>query len=235
MICIGENREGTFAMGSTPAEAVFLGEELVWGALLPKGYRRCLFLETSGKQYINTGIQMHRIGVWKLRIQFTKHAGAFQDNGVYYGDGKTVAIKAFDIGIGSGGSWFWRNGGSGINGTQADLRAHTFVVNHLNGTVTMDNAIVTEVTDAVSAVYTGCLYLAARNASAGTAGNFAAEKIYAHSIAGNNGRVIQNFIPALDARGVPCMFDTMTNTPFYNSGNGVFGYETLSGAYTAPI
>ena len=33
-----------------------------------------------------------------------------------------------------------------------------------------------------------------------------------------------NFIPALDIDNIPCMFDTVSQTAFYNSGRGAFGY-----------
>ena len=34
-----------------------------------------------------------------------------------------------------------------------------------------------------------------------------------------------NLIPALDTNGVPCMFDTVTQTPLYNAGTGDFLYQ----------
>jgi len=37
--------------------------------------------------------------------------------------------------------------------------------------------------------------------------------------------LVRNYIPALDAYGTPCMFDTVTRTPFYNQGTGEFLYN----------
>ncbi len=37
-----------------------------------------------------------------------------------------------------------------------------------------------------------------------------------------NGHVVQHLVPALDANNVPCMWDTVTNTPLYNAGTGEF-------------
>ncbi len=34
-----------------------------------------------------------------------------------------------------------------------------------------------------------------------------------------------NLVPALDTNGVPCMFDTVTQTPLYNAGTGDFLYK----------
>lgn len=44
-----------------------------------------------------------------------------------------------------------------------------------------------------------------------------------------------NFIPVLDPTGAPCMFDTVTRTPFYNAGTGDFlypGKETTATTYS---
>lgn len=48
-------------------------------------------------------------------------------------------------------------------------------------------------------------------------------------------KIIRNFIPSLDQTGRPCMYDTVTKKPFYNSGTGEFGYELMDGTYIAPI
>ena len=60
------------------------------------------------------------------------------------------------------------------------------------------------------------------------------QKIYYHRVI-DNGVTIQEFIPALDESGVPCMYDTITATPFYNNGSGTFGYELMDGTYVAPV
>lgn len=38
----------------------------------------------------------------------------------------------------------------------------------------------------------------------------------------NGDKLIQDFVPCLDAEGVPCMFDLVSRKPFYNKGNGSF-------------
>lgn len=34
--------------------------------------------------------------------------------------------------------------------------------------------------------------------------------------------LIQDFVPCLDSDGVPCMYDLVTKTAFYNQGSGSF-------------
>ena len=50
-----------------------------------------------------------------------------------------------------------------------------------------------------------------------------------------NGNSVHNLIPVLDQSGRPCMYDTITQQPFYNLKAGEFGYELLDGTYVAPI
>ena len=38
------------------------------------------------------------------------------------------------------------------------------------------------------------------------------------------GQLVRNFIPCLDPRGAPCMFDAVSKTTFYNAGTGDFSY-----------
>ena len=38
----------------------------------------------------------------------------------------------------------------------------------------------------------------------------------------NGDKLIQDFVPCLDAEGVPCMFDFVSRKPFYNVGTGSF-------------
>ena len=37
-----------------------------------------------------------------------------------------------------------------------------------------------------------------------------------------NGSTIRNFIPVLDSKGVPCLYDTVQNTFYYNERTGQF-------------
>ena len=48
-----------------------------------------------------------------------------------------------------------------------------------------------------------------------------------------NGNIVMNLIPCLDPSGVPCMYDTISRTTFYNAGTGQFTYQVkLPNGYT---
>ena len=43
----------------------------------------------------------------------------------------------------------------------------------------------------------------------------------------DNNTLVHNFIPALDTTNTPCMYDTVTQTAFYNQGTGEFTYGAI--------
>ena len=47
-----------------------------------------------------------------------------------------------------------------------------------------------------------------------------------------NGEVKHNLLPCIDPTGTPCMYDTVTQKPFYNSGIGDFLYPSPTSAAT---
>ena len=42
-----------------------------------------------------------------------------------------------------------------------------------------------------------------------------------------DGKLILNLIPCLDDNNVPCMYDIVSKTTFYNAGTGTFNYELI--------
>lgn len=63
------------------------------------------------------------------------------------------------------------------------------------------------------------LYLFARNAT--FFDGYAYMKLYSCAIY-DGGRKIRDFKPCLDADGVPCLYDLISKTAFYNQGTGSF-------------
>jgi len=50
----------------------------------------------------------------------------------------------------------------------------------------------------------------------------------------NSSQKLYSAKPFLDQTNKPCMYDYISNTPFYNTGSGEFGYEKMDGTYVAP-
>lgn len=54
-------------------------------------------------------------------------------------------------------------------------------------------------------------------------------ELYSFSISSSDGINKIDLYPALDPNGIPCLYDTVSKSYFYNEGTGTFGYETLEG------
>ena len=64
---------------------------------------------------------------------------------------------------------------------------------------------------------------ALNNYGTGTYGIYAGMKLYDWKYY-RNGTLAQHLIPVLDKSGVPCLYDTVTRTFKYNAGSGTFNY-----------
>lgn len=60
-------------------------------------------------------------------------------------------------------------------------------------------------------------------------------RLYRFSIKNANEELIMNLLPYLDTNGTPCMYDTVSKTPFYNQGTGEFLYKEKSLFNTANL
>jgi len=49
-------------------------------------------------------------------------------------------------------------------------------------------------------------------------------KLYRSIIKDNNGNLLYDLIPALDTQGKPCLYNTVSEQPLYNQGQGEFLY-----------
>lgn len=47
--------------------------------------------------------------------------------------------------------------------------------------------------------------------------------------------MVKNLIPALGPTGAPCLYDTVNNTAWYNSGSGQFAYPATSPTMTTDL
>lgn len=67
-------------------------------------------------------------------------------------------------------------------------------------------------------------YIFALNAR-GTPSEFAYMKLYYIKFYDNTNRLLRDFIPVLDSNNIPCLYDKVSETFFYNAGSGTFLYE----------
>ena len=185
-------------------------------SVLPSGYTRQDYIESSGSQYINTGYKATSEN-YRIKCKFATTND--ETSTVLFGGGaSTDTISAllqdtnqvkFYVGSGS------VSGATAtfVRGAECELECHantgTFTVN-LDGTE-------------YSGAYSGeinkdyPLFIFANNVS-GTASQFSSIRLYAFQIY-DNGNVVRDLIPCTNANNVAGMYDTV-NDVFYQSASG---------------
>lgn len=194
--------------------------------ILPPGYQKMEFLETSGTQYILTDLVPDN----NWRFETTFYPMGERDAGTIFGQDN-------EKGVGAKAGFVYKamlryGGFADIGSARISLRS---VYAQKNTVIYSGNTLKNTLTGAQATVpqssWTGLYRIA----------------IYANHCVGvitekTSARICQlrfwdevsrmeyaNLIPALDTDGTPCMFDTVTKQPFYNDGTGSFrvGIATL--------
>lgn len=208
----------------------------VIGNDLPTGYKRCKYLESSGKQYISTGIY----GVNETD-SFTLEYRLLSSN--------VANGEANFFGFDTGSLYYDYNARHGDKGGKAEV-AWSAVVNtkaplsiddvhtvnlSANGVVTIDNTVIGKLSKASNPNISNqshALFARFRN---NIPRFYGVVKIYDFSFE-RNGSVIAKYIPAVRiSDNKPGMYDIASKQFFVNKGTGEFGYETMDGTYVAPI
>lgn len=189
---------------------------------LPAGYKKLEYLESSGTQFIDTGIVT---------------------DGTY-----TIAATLRGNNVGGSNDIWGRRGSDGASFAQRFARTYWLIAfyyvwggqlseNQLNSAQIHDY-IVTEgqkriIVDGKS-FNLNALNLSEVNASnpsskthylfAANGGNRGQVCFYSFRMADGEGNVVLDFVPVLDDTGTPCMFDKVSHQSYYNSGSGDFIY-----------
>ncbi len=207
----------------------------VAGGLLPRGFTELEYLESSGTQYINTGIVTD--GTYTI---FTTLRGKNQGSSNHsYGwryDNSSSMAERFK------GSTYWLiafryNWGGVIQEPQLDSsQVHDYIATEGQTTIIVDgksfrlNALNTRLID-TSNPNNKTYYLFATNG-----GGKGIVCFYSFRMQDGAGNTALDLIPVLDAEGTPCMYDRVSKLRFYNSGTGTFGYRIKrTGETVAPM
>lgn len=182
-------------------------------ALLPDGYRRCEYLESTGTQYIDTG--------WLPDIS-AKILVEYEPVKIDY----TSAV----LGNHAGNNIRLIPRISSLDNQQET--AFQFFSSEIRGPLELNKRYIAEIYEK-TAILNGEIFSLDSRITASTislklfgqsASFLGFCKIYQFSISRNN-QLQLNFIPCLDDKGKPCMFDTVRRTPYYNKGTGEFIYK----------
>lgn len=193
-------------------------------ANLPQGYKKCKYLEFHGTEYIDSGILLKNDIGFSLDLSTTTISktmiGARNNTlkGVLFGysfpstQGEDYRMY-FTYGANSNNYAVQTNVCDGLlhhivlDSQQAKIDNESVVINRGNEFPQMP------------------IFIGTWNNYNGTPDDRMFEgKMYSVRLYDSNGNLF-NGIPCLDDNNIPCLYDTVSNTAFYNDGTGTFGYE----------
>ena len=188
------------------------------GTILPNGYTPLEYIESTGTQYIDTGISPTNATETKIVGQYTGWAG---NNDTLFG---ALRLNGYDYyGFGTGGErwrlWYGSSGAPWVLFGAKDTQKHTFLLK--NKSIYIDDLTTPAAASQLSTTTNRSMYLFCAN-YAGTASYLAKAKIFSVTIKENN-TIIQDLIPARrNSDGEIGMYDIVRNTFLTNVGTGNF-------------
>ena len=192
---------------------------------LPDGFTAVEYIQTSGSQYIDTGVKASASVGMSADFCFVDArtnqnlAHAYEPYEKPY---ELMVLMLSGWGSPDGAVWFVCGYSAIQYFKKSDTDRHVYHFN-VDGqyTVEMDGIQYAKADPSQTTFPADArnLYLFARNSPA--VDGYARMKLYSCAIY-DGGRKIRDFKPCLDADGVPCLYDLIGKTALYNQGTGSF-------------
>ena len=199
-----------------------------WPAKSLEGYEILQYIETTGSQYIDTGLDVTSLTnpIVSLTMQYTAVENGKQN-------GQQTTGKMFKLGISLGGQFMIQTGGDGteVDFGAADTNIHTFIINAENNTGALDN-IVSPLVIGDYAInntfFLGTIHQAAGPSSA----KYNKARYYAFSVTSNGTPVMQLIPVRQESDDAVGMYDIVSKTfyPKASSNDLVAGQPGTSAA-----
>ena len=230
MIIKNNKRTNIIYKGNNVVQRIYKGTDKVF-EYLPKNYTVCSYLRSTGTQYIDTSVIPDNYS-GNYSVELTMQVETLPSSGVSYvcgcGTGTGRSCNVYVTTQASMGIYGGKSSATiavSINATQADvLNKNTYkyvMVNEGNSKIIKGG---TTYTGSVTATTTSTVSLYLFRSRFGTDSNSPTMKLYGCKIWDNNNNLVRYFIPCLDNNNVPCLYDLITKTAYYNAGTGTFDY-----------
>ena len=181
---------------------------------LPSGYKRLEYIQSSGTQYVNTGVLVSKNLEIKLKFMLTSTT----NNGIVgYMQSASSGTNRFAV-FQYGGAWYFDfgndstgriSGGSFNANTLYDITAgNRYIKNNATGSNIISGSVISNLTNSNS-----ISILCETNCGIG--------KIYSCQIYGN-GTLVRDFVPCINASGEVGLYDLVTQAFYGNDGTGTF-------------
>jgi hypothetical protein len=194
---------------------------------LPSGCRKVKYLQSDGKQHIDTGI-VGKSGI-KSFIDFEYITGSMSDYIVFgcsHGNNRGAWSDRFYPASARDGKWVLGYGdrlyaevAPSFN-KRYEVESELFVGKQtmkVNGETVISGTLTTTINKNWNMYLFGVNYI-------GTVKYYGGCRIYSCWIE-SDGVLVRDFIPILDADNKPCLYDKVSGEFFYNKGTGNFTYS----------
>ena len=185
---------------------------------LPSGYTQLEYIESSGTQYIDTGVRVMPENYQQLKMSVTcEKIGQGSGASGWLVDGSNVANAYFYMGVYSGKYYYGCGTTDHDTGISSVAGKQTFTLDIPSAKFTVSNAVDVSInTEAVTA--SAPLYLFGFSYSPVRC---YAEKIYSCQIH-TGATLVRDFVPCKNASGVIGLYDTVGRQFYANAGTGTF-------------
>lgn len=223
----GGGAQGVYRGTSEPQAGVGSnGDYYIQDIPLPSSVNYVDYLESSGAQYIDTDIKGDQTTTVYVRFRTV----ASNPDGAVFGARQTSSSRQFCIVQNKTAGKVRLDYYSSNDNTTVTLSPNT-EYELIHGQVVYNaNGKIAVISSNISSFETpGSMYIFGMNNN----GAFSVGTgviIYRLTIR-KNGLVMADFVPALDANNVPCMYEAVSGTYYYNAGSGAFSY----GSPASPI
>lgn len=214
--------------GNTKIDKIYKGLNLVYkSSLLPSGYIECEYLESTGTQYIDTGITSSsnlKITIDYMILGYSRGSDGTRASCVMRVSNSAGRVNIIPI-INNRGNQMqfgWGNTYQNFSfTTNINQKYHAEID---NGVLTIDGTQVGSIPNTFSTQSNIEIFRLKAD-----------ERVREYGCKmWDNDVLIRDLVPCLDNNGVPCMYDSVSKTTFYNAGTGEFTYKVkLPAEYTA--
>lgn len=218
----GNNTISSVIKGSSNiAKILFNGIEVWRKSLLPDGYILCDYLESTGTQYIDTGINPDQNTKVECVANWNFSVTSSNLNPTLYG-ARSNTSSFYEVLQGAGNMIYYQYGSMSPNTTGATVFGRKVkYLTDANKFYIDDNLKITAKDSTFTNMQSMCIFCLNNQ---GTIERFSLAKMYYFKVY-DNGVLVQYLVPCLDNNGTPCMYDTVSGKTFYNQGTGEFKWS----------